>query len=495
MVPPHVPGPAIALDDTVRRRTWAELGERTTRIARFLREEAGLGPGEHIAVFMGNRVEFVEVVLGAILAGLWVTPINRHLTREEVAYVLKDSGARLVFVDPERAALAAATVARERLVEAGPALEVAVAGASADPVPSEWPPGGTMIYTSGTTGRPKGVKRARPATVAAAFERMRQAGARLGLNGRGPHLVTGPLYHAAPLLFAIYDLVAGAPMVIMPRWDERRFLALVAEHGVRHTHLVPTMFVRLLRLPEAERKAFDPSPLELVLHGAAPIAESVKRRMIDWWGPILVEYWGATESGYCTLVDSAEWLAHPGTVGRATEQFEVFAVDESGRRLPPGRPGLLYCRHRHMDRPFEYHNDPDKTAAAYLGPGTFTLGDMGWVDEEGYVYLTDRKSNMIISGGVNVYPAEIELVLQQHPAVLDACVFGVPDEEWGESVKAAVELAPGWQPSEQLAAEILAFAREHLASYKVPRSLVFERELPRHPSGKIITRLVRQRYL
>ena len=483
---------SVALDDLTRRRTWAELATRVSGTAHLLREEFNVRPHEHVAVLMNNRVEYVETILGAIEAGVWITPVNRHLAPDEIKYVLSDSGARVVFTDPEHAALV--ETSNVQVVVAGTQLDDALDAAGSDPFPLDGPAGGTMIYTSGTTGRPKGVKRARATTLGAAVERMIAGGARLGLDGCGPHLVTGPLYHAAPLLFAVYDLLAGAPMIVMPRWDERRFLELVGMCHVRHTHLVPTMFVRLLRLPEIERRRFDPSPLHLVLHGAAPVAEEVKRRMIDWWGPVLVEYWGATEGGYCTLVDSHDWLAHPGTVGRATESFEVFAVSEDGRRLPPGKEGLLYCRHKTLERPFEYHGDPLKTEAAYLSPGVFTIGDMGWVDEEEYVYLTDRKSNMIISGGVNIYPAEIELVLQQHEAVADACVFGIPDEEWGESVKAAVELRPGTEPTPALAEEILRWMRGRLASYKVPRSIDFEPSLPRHPTGKIITRALRDRY-
>jgi long-chain acyl-CoA synthetase len=297
-------------------------------------------------------------------------------------------------------------------------------------------------------------------------------------------------------MFAVYDQQNGAPVVLMPRFDERALLATVTEHGVAHTHLVPTMFVRLLRLPDAERAAFAPGPLRVVLHGAAPIAPAVKRRMIAWWGPVLVEYWGGSEGGVTTLVDSADWLAHPGTVGRPLPQWEVFAVDAAGRRLPAGAEGRLYSRHRSEAGAFAYHGDEVKTARAYLpgDPHAFTLGDLGRVDADGFVYLTDREASTIISGGVNIYPAEIERVLAEHPAVADVGVFGVPDDEWGESVKAAVQLAPGRAPSPELAAEILAFARAHLAGYKVPRSIDFEAELPRTPAGKLYVRRLRDRY-
>jgi acyl-CoA synthetase (AMP-forming)/AMP-acid ligase II len=377
---------------------------------------------------------------------------------------------------------------------AGEELEDAIAATSDAPMPLDGPAGGNMIYTSGTTGHPKGVKRRRPPTLGAALAAQERAGASIGLDGAGPHLVTGPCYHAAPLMFAIYDQANGAPIVIMPRWDERDALRLLAEGEIAHTHLVPTMFVRLLRLPDEERARFDAPALSLVLHGAAPVSRAVKERMIDWWGEVLVEYWGATESGVVTLVDSAEWLAHPETVGRALPSWEVFAVDEAGRRLPDGENGLLYARHRETPHFFEYHGAPEKTADSFLAPDIFTIGDIGRADPDGWVYLADRQSHMIISGGVNIYPAEIEHVLQEHPAVADVGVFGVPDDEWGESVKAAVELETGFEASPALEAEILAFAREHLARYKVPRSVDFEPSLPRHPSGKLYVRRLRDPY-
>jgi len=302
------------------------------------------------------------------------------------------------------------------------------------------------------------------------------------------------MYHAAPLMFAVYDQLNGAPLLIHDRFDPHGTLAALVEREVAHTHLVPTMFVRLLRLPDEERARFSAPHLSLVLHGAAPVSVAVKRRMIEWWGPVLLEYWGATEGGVNTRIDSHEWLANPGSVGRALPAFDVFAVDSAGRRAAPGETGPLFCRHRHLDEVFTYHGDPEKTAAAYLEPGVFTIGDVGHVDADGYVYLADRASNTIISGGVNIYPAEIEQVLDEHPAVADVGVFGIPDDEWGESVKAAVELCAGFTASAELAAEILAFAREHLAAYKVPRSIDFEARLPRHESGKLYVRRLRDRY-
>ncbi|MBW2397834.1 MAG: AMP-binding protein [Deltaproteobacteria bacterium] len=463
----------LAVDDGSRRRGWAELRDRSIRVARFLREEAGVGADDHVAVLMRNRVEYVELILGAIMAGVWITPINWHLSRDEIEYVVADSGQVLL---------------------AGDDLDAVLATASDRPLDPDGPAGGNMIYTSGTTGRPKGVKRARPAALAAGMANLETLGRNIGLDGSGPHLVTGPMYHAAPLMFAIYDNANGAPIVILPRFEAAEALDVIECREIAHTHLVPTMFVRLLRLPEARRAAFRAPKLELVLHGAAPVSVAVKQRMIEWWGERFVEYWGATEGGVNTLIDSADWLAHPGSVGCALPAFEVFAVDASGGRLPAGEIGDLYCRHRTVARPFEYHGDPEKTAAAYLEPHVFTIGDIGRVESDGHVYLADRKSSMIISGGVNIYPVEVEQVVQEHPAVADVAVFGIPDDEWGESVKAAVELTPGFTDSPELEAEILAFARERLASYKLPRSIDFEAELPRHPTGKLYTRRLRDRY-
>ncbi|MFO0687824.1 MAG: AMP-binding protein [Myxococcota bacterium] len=488
---------ALALDDGTRTRSYGELVDRVTRFASFLRHDAGLAPGSHLALLMGNRVEGIELLLGGIFAGLWVTPINWHLAEEEIDYVVGDSGARVLVTDDRFAPLARRVAAKHpgvRVLEAGPELDGLLDSVHPRPIDRDGPAGGNMIYTSGTTGRPKGVQRARPASVGAALEGFVRYGRSIGLDGSGPHLITGPMYHAAPLMFAVYDNASGAPILILPRWDDREALELLARREVAHAHFVPTMFVRLLRLPEEVRAAFRAPKLRLALHGAAPISVAVKRRMIEWWGPILVEYWGGTEGGVNTLIDSRDWLAHPGSVGRALPGFEVFAVDERGVRLGPGEVGDLYCRSAASERPFAYHGDPAKTAAAYLEPGVFTIGDVGSVDAEGYVQLADRRSHMIISGGVNIYPAEIEQVLQEHPAVADVAVFGVPDEEWGESVKAAIELRPGVEPSTGLADSILAHARSHLAGYKVPRSIDFEAELPRHPSGKLYVRKLRDPY-
>jgi long-chain acyl-CoA synthetase len=489
----HTEPDAVALDDGTRTRTWREADLRVRRLARFLREDLGIPPGGHAATLTHNRVECVELMHAAIHAGVWLTPINWHLLEAEVAHVVKDSGAPVVFADAEHAERARAAGA-PRVIELGAALDREIASASDAPMDPDGRSGGPMIYTSGTTGRPKGVKRARPEKLGAALESYRAGARAIGLDGAGPHLVTGPCYHAAPGMFAVYDHMNGAPLVIMPRWDERAALRQLVKREIAHTHLVPTMFVRLLRLPDDERAAFRAPALKVVLHGAAPITAPVKRRMIEWWGPVLVEYWGGTESGVITAISSEEWLAHPESVGRAVPGYDVFSVDDAGKRLPPGEVGMLYARHARVQQMFEYHADAKKTASSYLEPGVFTLGDIGSVDAQGYVRLADRSAHTIISGGVNIYPAEIEGVLQEHPAVGDVAVFGIPDDEWGEQVKAAVELAPGHAPSPALADELIAFARARLAAYKVPRSVDFETALPRQTSGKLYVRQLRDRY-
>jgi long-chain acyl-CoA synthetase len=484
--------PAV-LDGTTRR-TFGELLDRATRAGHVLRDELGLQAGDHVSMLMGNRVEFVELALGALLSGVWMTPINWHLTAGETGYIVGDSHSQALFADPRYETTAKEAAGAARVIVAGDELDALLAAADDAPFATDGPAGGSMLYTSGTTGQPKGVKRVRPLDLGAALIASALPGKTLGLDGGGPHLVTGPLYHAAPLGYASIDLHNGGAMVLMDQWDPAETLRLIMEHGIRNSHLVPTMMVRLLRLPDEVRAQFDPSSLHTVLHGAAPVAPPVKARMIEWWGDCIVEYWGTTEGGVFTLVGAQDWLERPGTVGKAIATYEVFAVDADGNRLPADEVGTLYCRNQLTTDVFEYHEAPEKTAGAHLAPGTFTMGDIGRVDADGYVFLSDRSANLIISGGVNIYPAEIEQVLIEHPAVADVGVFGIPDEEWGEQVKAAVQLRDGFVASPELEADIIAFTRQHLAGFKTPRTVDFEDELPRHPTGKLYTRLLRDKY-
>jgi long-chain acyl-CoA synthetase len=480
-------------------RTYGELNANVNRLTRALRAR-GLRPGDAVALMCTNRPEFLEVLYAANRTGLRLTPINWHLTGDEAGYIVENCEAKVFVASGElgdHAALAAqaggpglvriAVGPTVRGFEAyGDLLDQEDASDVDDPV------GGTqMLYTSGTTGRPKGVHRdsAPPSALAAVnfcgYDEAYQSSV-------DAHLVTGPLYHAAPLAFSVaVPFLYGVPIVVMEHWDPVETLRLVEAHGITHTHMVPTMFHRLLALPDDVRSRYDHSSLRFVIHGAAPCPVPVKQRLIEWLGPIVVEYYAATE-GLGTLVDSATWLEHPGTVGRPMVPGLVKVADERGEELPVGEVGLVFLRAPAATR-FDYYGDPDKTAGAFRGE-YFTLGDMGYLDQDGFVYLTDRTANLVISGGVNIYPAEVDAVLLEHPAVGDVATIGVPDEEWGESVLAVVQPADGVEGSDELAAELQAFCRDRLAHYKCPRAIDFVPELPREDTGKIFKRKLRDQY-
>ncbi|HVH19656.1 MAG TPA: AMP-binding protein [Myxococcota bacterium] len=499
-------GDAPALIDEHGTTSWRDLDARVDRAVHALRA-AGLRSGDTIALLMGNRRELFEL-MAACAHGSWrYVPVNWHWAPEEIAYVLQNSDAVGLVADARFAELARAAVARDDC----PALRAQVMVAAEAPGFADYERllaaapsgpagdtglGGPMFYTSGTTGRPKGVKSTLFKVGAPAALIKFVSGAitgTLSLPADGTALLVGPAYHSAQWAFSFLPMLAGQSVVMRHRFDPAETLALIDRHGVTNLHLVPTQFVRLLRLDDAERARFDGTSLRVAWHGAAPCPPDVKRRMIEWWGPKISEYYGSTEGAIVTRIAAEEWLARPGSVGRPTEAIELRIVRDDGSPAEIGEEGQIYFRNR-MGTDFEYHKDPEKTKAAHLEPGVFTTGDVGYVDVEGYLFLCDRKIDMIISGGVNIYPAEIEGVLCDHPAVLDAAVFGIPDEEFGESVKAAVQVAPGHAAGAELEERLVTYCRERLAGYKAPRSVDFVESLPRHPTGKLYKRLLRDPY-
>ena len=472
-------------------RTFAELDDRADRLVRALRAR-GLSIGDGVALVIRNRPEFVEVWAACRRAGLHLTPINWHLTTDEMSYIVDDSEARALVVDTgipaavelagRHAAMLATVLTVGPNVDLGESYDEAIAAAPGGAL-DDATPGTLMLYTSGTTGRPKGVRKRphRPSVDNLA-----------GYDDTSVHLCTGPLYHAAPLnISLISPLSNGATVVVMDGWGPEETLRLVATHRVTHTHVVPTMFHRLLALDDETRSRHDLSSLRLVVHGAAPCPVAVKRDMIEWLGPVVVEYYAATE-GAGTLVDSATWLQKPGTVGRPHPADQVIVGDADARPLPANQIGTVWLKSPPGDE-FEYFHDAEKTDRAQRG-SWYTLGDMGFVDDDGYLFLSGRSAELIISGGVNIYPTEIDAVLLQHPAVGDAATIGVPNEEWGEEVLAVVEVDPTVTPSPALAAELLAFCRERLAGFKCPRSIEFIDQLPRQDNGKVYRRVLRDRY-
>jgi long-chain acyl-CoA synthetase len=487
------------VEPTGARHTAGELVAAANRVVHGLRA-LGLQPGDAVATVLANEAAMVEVALATAQAGFYLVPINRHLTPSEIGYIVADSEARAIICGPQaREAVLRATVEagfRGPVYctgEQGPfrAYETLKTGQPAS-APAERRAGLVMNYTSGTTGRPKGVRRPLPEispdTLASRYAMF------LLLFGIQPksevHLVVAPLYHTAVLSFCMNHLHNGDAVVLMEKWTPEGMLALVAEHRVTSSHMVPTHFSRLLALPDDEKRRHDLSSLRHIIHSAAPCPVEVKKKMLAWWGPIIFEYYAASEGGG-TLATPGDWQKKPGTVGNAWPMSEIQIRDDEGHRLAPRQVGTVYMKM--ADYRFEYHKDKHKTAAAWQD-GLFTVGDAGYLDEEGFLFLCDRKADMIISGGVNIYPAEIEAALIGHPSVRDVAVFGIPDEDWGEQVKAVVELAPGIAPSAGLVEELRAHCLEQLAKHKCPRTIDFIDALPRDPSGKLYKRKLRDPY-
>ena len=494
--------PAFIMAGTGEAVSYAELEARSNRLAHLFRKR-GLKRLDHYAIFMENNNRYLECCGAGERAGLYFTCVNSYLTSSELAYIINNSESRILITSMTKL-----EVAREALGEC-PRIELCIivdgpgesdriiglnevtAGLPKTPIADE-SIGTAMLYSSGTTGRPKGIVRPLqekpPSEQMPLFEFLHKLWHyREGMI----YLSPAPLYHSAPQAAVNLAIRAGGTVIIMESFDPERYLELIEKWGVTHSQLVPTMFSRMLKLPEATRQRYDLSSLEIAVHAAAPCPAMVKDEMIKWWGPIIHEYYGATEGLGFTACDSAEWLAHRGTVGRVL-LGDLHILDENMQPRPKGTPGIVWFK---TASPFEYFNDPNKTKEVRSPDGSMsTVGDVGYVDDDGFLYLTDRATFMIISGGVNIYPQECENLLITHPKIADAAVFGVPNADLGEEVKAVVQPMPGIAPGPDLADELIAFCSQALSRQKVPRSIDFEAELPRLPTGKLYKRLLRDRY-
>ncbi|WP_289024789.1 acyl-CoA synthetase, partial [uncultured Sphingomonas sp.] len=493
------PDRAAVIMDSGETVTFGELDARSNQGARLLRA-SGLAIGDTLAVVMDNNVRYMEIAWAAQRAGLYLICISSKLTPPEIEYIARDGGAKAIVVSN---AIGGAFAALPTLLSD---VELFLVGGEAegyrsweneadrlDPTPiADQRAGADMLYSSGTTGRPKGIRPPLPvdedihgptplATVAANI---------FGFGPQTVYLCPAPLYHAAPLRWCMAAQKLGTTIVVMTKFDPECALALIERYRVTHSQWVPTHFVRMLKLPDEVRARYDLSSLKVAIHAAAPCPVPVKQAMIEWWGPILYEYYAGTENNGMTLIDSRQWLEHPGSVGKAVVGT-VRICDEDGEPLPPRTEGAVYFE---GGPSFVYHNDPEKTQAATNRHGWTTLGDVGWLDEDGFLYLTDRKSFMIISGGVNIYPQEIENLLVVHPRIADAAVVGAPDPEMGEMVVAVIQPADWEDANDAFAEELLVWLRPQISGVKMPRRVDFMQELPRHPTGKLYKRLIRDAY-
>jgi long-chain acyl-CoA synthetase len=481
--------------------SYGELDARSNRLAHLLRAR-GLKRLDHYAVFMENNAAYLPANAAGERAGLYFTCVNSYLTAHELAYIINNSESQALITsraqrDVAAEALEACPNVRVRLIVDAPSdavftnLDEACGGFPETPIADEWL-GTSMLYSSGTTGRPKGVLRPLPPNPPHEPLPLFHFLTKLWhYRDDMIYLSPAPLYHAAPQAAVGCAIRRGATAIIMEHFDPEQFLALVEKHRVTHSQLVPTMFNRLLKLPSEVRRRYDLSSLEVVVHAAAPCPVQIKEQMIEWWGPIIHEYYGATEGLGFTACDSPEWLAHRGTVGKVM-LGDLHILDAGMQPAAKGVPGEIWFK---TASAFEYFNDPQRTAQSRSADGTMTtVGDVGFVDDDGFLYLTDRSTFMIISGGVNIYPQECENLLVTHAKVADAAVFGVPNSDLGEEVKALVQLIPGEVPGADLEAELMAFCQQHLARYKCPRSLEFDPALPRLPTGKLYKKALRDRY-
>ena len=514
MTPPEVrgfwaaatadPNRLAVVDPDGREWTAGEVSAAANQLVHALRER-GLQPGDPVAMLLPNRAEVLVVLMALFQAGWNFVPLNSNLTVAEVSYILGDAGAKALVADERFAAVADAAAGQGGIPESGrisvgttnaiPGFTPlgAVLAGQPDAPPVDRVAGQFMQYTSGTTGRPKAVQRTLPSFDPETWVHVFSGNLLrydIEPGGDAVHLVTSPMYHMSPLSFGYFSAHFEHPVVLMEKWDAEEALRLIERYRVTDTAMVPTQLHRLMQLPPDVRATYDVSSLRQVIHAAAPCPIELKRSLFDWLGPVIYEFYGATEGGG-TLATPQDWLDHPGTVGRPWQGADIKILDDEGNEVPAGTVGTVYMLL--MGGDFRYKGDDDKTSANRHGD-YFTVGDMGELDEDGFLYLRDRKIDMIISGGVNVYPAEVEAALFSHPAVGDAAVFGIPDEEWGEQVKAVVEPAPGYTATSELAADLLSHCTTHLAKYKCPRSIDFTEAMPRDPNGKLYKRRLRDPY-
>ena len=492
---------AAVMAGTGETLSYRELERRSAQLAHVL-HDGGLRPGDAVALLTENSLRALEVLWAALRSGLYITAVNYRLKPDEVAYIVNDSGAAALIVSAEQAATATAVqvpAVKLRLAFGGTvpgyaSYEETIAAASDTPLDDQ-PHGSTMLYSSGTTGRPKGVRPPLPGVQVGepAEGLVELARLAFGFNTDTIYLSPGPIYHAAPLRFCGAVQALGGTVVMMKRFDAEPALQAIQDHRATHAQFVPTMFVRMLQLPREVRDRYDVSSLRVAIHAAAPCPVEVKQKMIEWWGPILVEYYAGTEGNGMTAIDSGTWLTKPGTVGRPILGTVRICADD-GTELPAGQTGGVYFERDEV--PFTYHNDPAKTQASQhpAHPTWTTLGDVGYLDQDGFLFLTDRKAFTIISGGVNIYPQETENVLALHPAVHDVAVIGVPDPVMGESVAAFVQAAAGAVPGPELEQEIIAFVKSKIASFKAPRTVYFVDDLPRSEAGKLVKAELKARY-
>jgi long-chain acyl-CoA synthetase len=475
--------------------TYGELEAASNRAAHLFRS-CGLGPGDGVALLLPNHVRFLQIAWGAQRSGLYYTPISTLFQTAEIDYILTNSDAKLLVTTAELMAKVSPPVltSLQVFLVGGPgnhrSFDDALAGLPETPIEGECE-GAEMIYSSGTTGQPKGVRFPLPLLPLGSVSELFRT--RVKLHQVDPevrYLSTAPLYHSAPLRYNLMVTRLGGTSVIMEKFAAEHALELIQKHRVTHSQWVPTMFVRMLKLPAATRQQYDVSSLRFVIHAAAPCPIDIKQQMIDWFGPILYEYYSGTEANGSTAINSAEWLQHRGSVGRAIHG-EIHILDDAGVEVPVGERGTVYFAN---GSDFSYYKDPEKTRESKTSDGWSTLGDMGYVDPDGYLYLQDRKSFMIISGGVNIYPQEVENCLINHPLVADVAVFGIPNPEYGEEVKAVVQLIDPGSADPAIAQMLMAFCRAHISHVKCPRSIDFEASLPRHPTGKLYKRLLRDKY-